>query len=576
MATKTSRRSFLAMSAGLASSGAVAGAAEIVPAEAVRRSRVPHGLALNRVDAAITMAIENIAREGFTDVFPRQFEADLLDDPGFRRRLHDHLRPILLDGTFDNRCVDGVELISLAKRTPFAVRRVAVMSPTDAVLYLALAVMAAPDIEARRIPRERMQVFSYRYRPGAGRVFDETYAYGRFVEHSNARLSDASNGVVVDADIECFYERVTMPRLREALTACSVEEPVIHRIVGLLEHWGKNGRDGGLPIGSNASRILAEAVLVGVDDALLRAGVDFVRFVDDYRLFAPDVETAQRWCGLIANEVEKLGLSLNPAKTEIRRASDPGVAEIGSGTRAFDGLPRRLAQDPKPGRKEKEIKPPPPDYDQVLDHHERRSQGDLRSVDLRSLEVIIFDDAQVKPMAFAGAFMDAALEQADEDAVIAFPRIVSRYPELARRCTSVLLEYADEISPALRARLSNAFAELLANKSDVRDYYRIGIIELLGCHAYANPSALMDFVRQLEGKCDGYLARLAVEGLRAVAGNSEFAELSASFPAFGGWAKRSLLAWAADRELDRVRRDMRADSRDLFGQAVVERSMQAR
>ena len=42
----------------------------------------------------------------------------------------------------------------------------------------------------------------------------------------------------------------------------------------------------GLPVGSNASRILAEASLIEVDNYLISKKIDFCRFVDDYRIFA--------------------------------------------------------------------------------------------------------------------------------------------------------------------------------------------------------------------------------------------------------------------------------------------------
>jgi hypothetical protein len=160
-------------------------------------------------------------------------------------------------------------------------------------------------------------------------------------------LSNDSS-IVVAADIESFYERISMPRLRDSLLACSMDARTVTRIISLLEHWRCSGGDNGLPIGSNASRILAEAVLIPVDNALTSAGVDFYRFVDDYRLFAPDLQTAQAWLALLADRIEWLGFTLNAQKTAIASAADLLLAESPADAALAADVPWRTAQvDPR-------------------------------------------------------------------------------------------------------------------------------------------------------------------------------------------------------------------------------------
>ena len=55
-----------------------------------------------------------------------------------------------------------------------------------------------------------------------------------------------------------------------------------------------DGKSYGLPIGPLASSILAEAILIDVDAALIDQGFDFVRWFDDYTFFARDDTEAQR------------------------------------------------------------------------------------------------------------------------------------------------------------------------------------------------------------------------------------------------------------------------------------------
>ena len=74
-------------------------------------------------------------------------------------------------------------------------------------------------------------------------------------------------------------------------------------------------------MGSNASRILAEASLIGVDNYLMSLGVDFIRYVDDYRMFAPDAHKAQYWLTLLIDRLDQEGLMINMSKTKIEASN---------------------------------------------------------------------------------------------------------------------------------------------------------------------------------------------------------------------------------------------------------------
>lgn len=96
---------------------------------------------------------------------------------------------------------------------------------------------------------------------------------------------------------------------------------VVSQINELLLFW--SNRDSyGLPVGSNASRILSEASLIEVDNYLISQKIDFCRFVDDYRIFAKDSATAHHWLSLLVDRLSKEGLFINTSKTEIKDVSE--------------------------------------------------------------------------------------------------------------------------------------------------------------------------------------------------------------------------------------------------------------
>src|SRR5690606_24667150 len=56
--------------------------------------------------------------------------------------------------------------------------------------------------------------------------------------------------------------------------------------------------------------------------------VNYVRYVDDYRFFAPDLVTAQRWMNLLTTRLFRDGLMLNTGKTKLYLATKQDDTDI--------------------------------------------------------------------------------------------------------------------------------------------------------------------------------------------------------------------------------------------------------
>jgi hypothetical protein len=90
----------------------------------------------------------------------------------------------------------------------------------------------------------------------------------------------------------------------------------------LLSGWNST-ESFGIPVGSAPVRLLAEITIADVDDALLANGVRFVRFNDDYRLFARSYAEAYRHIAFLADVLfTNHGLTLQPQKTTVVSAAD--------------------------------------------------------------------------------------------------------------------------------------------------------------------------------------------------------------------------------------------------------------
>jgi hypothetical protein len=70
-------------------------------------------------------------------------------------------------------------------------------------------------------------------------------------------------------------------------------------------------------VGCSASRILAEAALIPIDSGLLAHGIPYVRFVDDYRIFANSYSEAHKYLRILTDLLDREGLYINTQKTSL-------------------------------------------------------------------------------------------------------------------------------------------------------------------------------------------------------------------------------------------------------------------
>jgi hypothetical protein len=202
--------------------------------------------------------IDHLIKYGDNDIFPPLLEMQFLKD---RRDvvareladidLHQH-RPISLTE-------------SLLPKSNFGFRLGHQIYPTDSVLFTAATLTIAQSIEDRR----GASAFSYRFDPKSdGDLFSSSHRYRDWLRYQQAALAFGDDIVqVVATDIADFYGRIYHHRLENCLVDYAGRSAVTSYIVGCLRDW-RSRQSFGIPVGSNASRILAEALLCDVDNAL--------------------------------------------------------------------------------------------------------------------------------------------------------------------------------------------------------------------------------------------------------------------------------------------------------------------
>lgn len=276
------------------------------------------------------MAIDNIINYGDTDIFPFPIEnhiffdckneiLDLLEK--IYKNFDDYLTKI---PPINEQALQGVGYTGL--------RSVCQIDPIWNAYFLGIVLSIADQIENDRISINENKIFSYRfkYNNDEKNLFNKDIGWSSFQKHSLLEINNYD--YILICDISDFYSRIYHHRLENALNWAKCDRNIANQIMKMLGIFSKT-KSYGLPIGGNASRILAELVLNSTDKLLKNQNICFCRFVDDFHLFANSkLELYENFIYLSKTLLENEGLTLQKNKTRIMlskefKASSPFIIE---------------------------------------------------------------------------------------------------------------------------------------------------------------------------------------------------------------------------------------------------------
>ena len=209
-----------------------------------------------KIEKAVDLAIQNVLKEGLTDIFPRPFEVDLLKNKYFLAEVSRTCTKRIKSNSLHGLFLHPIQHVLFPKKDPFDFRRAALIEPIDTITTLAIAILIAEVIEKHRPAKAKKKVFSYRYKPKGGYIFDANYNFTAFEKNVRQKVNSNKYKVLVKCDIASFYDRLNIHRLESTLSSLLVENSQVKLINEILLFWAK--RDSyGLPIGGNASRVFA-------------------------------------------------------------------------------------------------------------------------------------------------------------------------------------------------------------------------------------------------------------------------------------------------------------------------------
>lgn len=277
--------------------------------------------------AATSLAIEHVLNNGFDDIIkPPMFHSSIelevmqANPKEFREKFTKEIVSFLMASDLKNQGI-GVPNYFLVPKDEFTFRRVAWIDPIDLIKYLAASIYIQEQLESSKPKKSDLTIHSHRTSESRTKLFDEDYGYNSFRKRSGELTKENIGKWKVVTDIASFFDRVGNHPLENNLQEAGCDEKIRVLIREVLFLWSGDRRSFGLPIGSDASRILSEAALLSVDQQLIDAGVQYVRYVDDFRLFADTREGAYGLVQLLTEKLAEEGLQLNNKKTSVQRIS---------------------------------------------------------------------------------------------------------------------------------------------------------------------------------------------------------------------------------------------------------------
>ena len=247
-----------------------------------------------------------------------------------RDHLREHwpsIRSQLLEGSYQPQPVKRVEI----PKPDGGVRKLGVPCVVDRLIQQALLQVLQPRWDST------FSEHSYGFRPGR--------SAHQAVAQAQRHVAEGY-GIVVDLDLEKFFDRVNHDSLMARVAARLSDKRVLKLIraflkAGVMENGLVSPVDEGTPQGGPLSPLLSNLVLDDLDKELERRGHRFCRYADDCNIYVRSHRAGQRVMASVSRFLtKKLRLKVNEAKSAVAR---PEARKFLGFSISNDGSERRIA-----------------------------------------------------------------------------------------------------------------------------------------------------------------------------------------------------------------------------------------
>ena len=234
-------------------------------------------------------------------------------------------------------------------KADFTVRPCMCPAIEDRIVYQAVADCLLPHFESEEC------VCSHKPNPVSSRtMFKQGVAQWERFQEEIERLAHEYE-FMLETDLVAYFEHVLHERLLRRMddVFAGLDRSVLNLckdLLGELLRWWANNRKWGIPQVLDPSSLLGEFYLDEVDKIMLRQGLEYRRYVDDFRVFGHSDLEARVALRQLIRELRRMGLYVSAKKTHIYRREDvleqldAGRQEMKDIEAAFDSKNQQLIE----------------------------------------------------------------------------------------------------------------------------------------------------------------------------------------------------------------------------------------
>jgi len=215
----------------------------------------------------------------------------------------------------NGQCPSVTNTLPLSKPGKAELRNMAWLNPYDELYYRIIVGRVASTVDAAL----GQDVYSYRLRDAspAWVTKDARQAFQRRLERGKQLLSDPRCHAMAVSDIRNYYPSIKPQILETVLDQTGAPHGAVRLIDRFLRELALRGAPSGLPVGPEASGLLGNIALLGLDDSMAEHVLGHVRYMDDSWLYLQSESEWPEVYDTYSAVVSTLGLEVNRSKVEI-------------------------------------------------------------------------------------------------------------------------------------------------------------------------------------------------------------------------------------------------------------------
>lgn len=265
-------------------------------------------------DGSIKWAMKHLLEQRDTDIFPFPIELNIINDE--------------IDFVSNQLRNKGISEYKwhyarrfIMPKDSLSFRIVSQLDPIDSLFLASITKEFGHIFEEARVPTEDQVVFGNRFAPTTdGRLYKSDRQWRKYWLRNAELIEDYK--VVVRVDIADFYNQIYHHNVENAIIEIGGGNQLMNcfkNFIGKITYKVSRG----IPVGPHSTHLLAELVLVSIDNVLLNKRMVYTRYMDDFVFFCNSELEGKIILNKFAKILDKQGrLTLQRHKTQIFSQSE--------------------------------------------------------------------------------------------------------------------------------------------------------------------------------------------------------------------------------------------------------------